>query len=332
MAIVDDSRSPVEDESRNQSTPTFGPVPSRRFGRSLGLNTIPAGTCSYSCIYCQVGRTSHLTTTRTAHADPGFLLADVRHVLTGLSGRGEAVDYLTFVTDGEPTLDSRLGDQIASLKPLGVPVAVITNASLLSRDAVRGALAAADRVSVKVDSVKHGTWRRINRPHGDLRLEDVLDGVLQFSREFAGEFDTETMLVRGVNDTPDDLAPLAAYLGLVQPRCAYLAAPVRPPAEEGVEAPDETALVRAYETIAHAVARVELLTGYEGDAFSSAGDARADLLAITAVHPMRLDQVERLLERAGAAWDVVEWLIRQEKLREVVFNGQRFIIRRSSRP
>ncbi len=307
---------------------TFGPVPSRRFGQSLGLNTIPPKTCSYSCVYCQVGRTDHLTVQRQAHCDPGELSADVRHVLGKLQQRGEHVDYITFVPDGEPTLDSHLGDQLRLLRPLGFPLAVITNASLLSRDDVRRELCFADRVSVKLDAVRVDTWRRIDRPHGDLRLEEVLDGVLLFRREFAGELDTETMLVQNLNDAADELQSLAAFLGLLQPRRCYISIPTRPPAVAGTLPPTEDAIVRAHEILATSADTIELLTGFEGTTFAATGDASADLLAITAVHPMRSDQVEALLDRCGATWDTVVWLLRQQKLSEVSYAGRRFYLRR----
>ena len=309
---------------------TFGPVPSRRFGQSLGLNTIPPKTCSYSCVYCQAGATDHLTVRREAHCDPAELFAGVRSVLKKLRERKERVDYLTFVPDGEPTLDSRLGDQLRVLRPLGIPLAIITNASLLSREDVRRDLALADCVSVKVDTVRHASWRHLNRPHGDLRLEDILDGIGQFAREFHGALITESMLVRGLNDSDDDLKPLASFLGQVKPERSYIAIPTRPPAVDSVEPASEDALVRAHEILAGSVGHVELLTGYEGTAFASLGDARSNLLAITAVHPMRADQVEALLDRCGATWDVVEWLLRQQTLREVVYGGHRFYMRRLS--
>jgi len=307
---------------------TFGPVPSRRFGQSLGLNTIPPKTCSYSCVYCQVGRTDHLTLRREPHCDLRELFADVKYVLQKLRERKEHVDYITFVPDGEPTLDSRLGDQLRLLKPLGVPLAVITNASLLSDEDVRRGLCCADRVSVKVDAVRHETWRRIDRPHGDLRLEEVLDGVLQFGRQFGGELDTETMLVLGLNDSADHVRSLGSFLRVLQPGCSYLSVPTRPPAVEGTLPPTEDTLVRAYEILADSVDRVELLTGFEGSTFAATGDASADLLAITAVHPMRSDQVQTLLDKCGATWDVVVWLVRQERLREVSCGGHRFYVRR----
>ncbi len=307
---------------------TFGPVPSRRFGQSLGLNTIPPKTCSYSCVYCQVGRTDHLTLRREPHCDPGELFADVKYVLGKLRERAEKVDYITFVPDGEPTLDCGLGDQIRMLKPLGVPVAVITNASLLSNEEVRNDLSGADRVSVKVDAVRVGAWRRIDRPHGDLRLDEVLNGVREFRRQYHGELDTETMLVAGMNDGIDDLRSLAAFLEPLQPHRSYISIPTRPPAVAGTQPPAEDVIVRAYACLAGAVDHVELLTGYEGAAFSTTGDASADLLAITAVHPMRADQVEALLDRCGATWDSVVWLVRRQKLSEVRFGEHLFYVRR----
>jgi wyosine [tRNA(Phe)-imidazoG37] synthetase (radical SAM superfamily) len=320
--------------SRQMESPslTFGPVPSRRFGQSLGLNTIPPKTCSYSCVYCQVGKTNRLTIRRERLCEPAELAAHVTVAVARLRERQERVDYLTFVPDGEPTLDTFLGEQLRALRPLGIPIAVITNASLLSREDVRRDLDGADRVSVKVDAVRHETWRRIDRPHGDLRLAEVLDGVLQFARSFKGELDTETMLVSGVNDSIDDLQPLATFLARVAPARAYVSIPTRPPAVEGVLPATEEALVRAYEALSTSVPHVELLTGYEGTEFASSGDARADLLAITAVHPMRADQVQTLLDRCGATWDAVEWLVRQQSLKAVTYGSQRFYLRTLGQP
>lgn len=315
-----------------QSLPpvTFGPVPSRRFGQSLGLNTIPPKRCSYSCVYCQVGRTDTLTIRRERLYDPGQLFANVKSVLKALRERGEPIDYITFVPDGEPTLDSNLGEQIRMLQPLGVRLAVITNASLLADAQVRRDLDGADRVSIKVDAVRHDSWRRIDRPHGDLRLEQILDGVLQFARQFTGELDTETMLVEGMNDAPDDIEPLAVFLREVKPARSYLSVPTRPPAVSGIRPAAEAALVRAYDALSAVVPHVELLTGFEGTSFAHSGDAAKDVLSITAVHPMRSDQVETLLTKCGATWDVIEWLIRQGSLSEVTYGDQRFYVRRLS--
>jgi wyosine [tRNA(Phe)-imidazoG37] synthetase (radical SAM superfamily) len=146
----------------------FGPVPSRRLGRSIGINHIPPKTCSYACVYCQVGRTSRLRTARRAFYAVDDIVADVARKVDDARAAGEPVDYLTLVPDGEPTLDINLGQVIERIKPLGVKIAVISNGSWLWRADVRRALAGADWVSVKVDAVRPDVWRRINRPHRSL--------------------------------------------------------------------------------------------------------------------------------------------------------------------
>ena len=131
----------------------FGPVPSRRLGRSLGINNIPPKTCSYSCVYCQLGRTSQLIANRQAFYKPKEIFKEVRRKVDEAISRNEKIDYLTFVPDGEPTLDINLGEEISLLRQIGIPIAVLTNASLLWREDVREDLLKADLVSLKVDSV-----------------------------------------------------------------------------------------------------------------------------------------------------------------------------------
>ena len=256
------------------------------------------------------------------------ILGVVRGKVTGALHQGEAIDYLSFVPDGEPTLDLNLGAEIAGLRELGIRIAVISNASLIWRDDVRAELMTADWVSLKVDAVRIPTWRRIDRPHGSLELHAILDGIRTFADDFKGEFVTETMLVKGVNDTEDDLVEIAAFLGEVQPAIAYLSIPTRPPAEEWVRAADEGSINKAYQLVGEQVNQVELLLGYEGNAFSSSGDAEADILSITAVHPMREDAVMRLLTETGSSWDLVVELLQQGKLVELQHLGKRFYLRR----
>jgi wyosine [tRNA(Phe)-imidazoG37] synthetase (radical SAM superfamily) len=306
----------------------FGPVPSRRLGRSLGINNIPPKVCPYSCIYCQVGRTTDMAIERRSFYPVDDLCTDVREKVRQATAAGEHIDYLTFVPDGEPTLDANLGAEIARLTPLGIKTAVISNASLVSLADVREELAQADWVSLKVDAVRDEIWRRVNRPHRALKLPPILEGMTQFGRGFGGELVTETMLVRGVNDSPDHMREVADYLAQLSPARAYLAIPTRPPAEDWVHAPDEETINQAYQILSARSGRVEYLIGYEGDAFAWTGDVRADLLSITAVHPMREDAVLKLLARAGADWSVVQALIGQGELVEIPFQGRNFLQRR----
>lgn len=302
----------------------FGPIPSRRLGRSLGVNHIPPKVCSYSCVYCQVGRTSSLRIRRRAFYDPARVVEAVREKVARARASGEGVDFITFVPDGEPTLDVHLGQEMALLRPLGIPLAVITNGSLLWREDVRADLMQADWVSVKVDAVREAAWRRVNRPHGRLQLPTVLEGILRFAAEFRGRLVSETMLVSGLNDDEAELEAVAEFLTRLRPSVACIAVPTRPPAEEWVRPPSEEAVLRGYAIFREAVERVELLTGYEGDAFAFTGDAEADLLSITAVHPMREDALAAFLARAGADWGLVARLVARGLLVETEYRGHRF--------
>ncbi len=307
---------------------TFGPVPSRRLGRSLGINNIPYKVCSYSCAYCQVGRTRHFQVEPAEFSEPGAIVREVRKKTARLRDLGEAVDYLTFVPDGEPTLDSNLAATIELLKPLGIRIAVITNGSLLGREDVRDALIQADWVSFKLDSVTAPCWERVNRPHGALRLDDILEGMLEFRKSYRGILATETMLVRGVNDGDGTLNSIAAFLGRLKPDVAYLSIPTRPPAESWVRQPSEETVARAHQILSREVARVEHLIGYEGNAFSATGKAEEDLLAITAVHPMREEAVRELLEKTQADWAVVREMMDRGLLVETQYEGRNYFVRR----
>jgi wyosine [tRNA(Phe)-imidazoG37] synthetase (radical SAM superfamily) len=306
----------------------FGPVPSRRLGRSLGVNHIPPKSCSYSCVYCQVGPTRRPEVEPRPFFDPAEVVGAVERQLAVLAARGEAVDYVTLVPDGEPTLDAGLADILAGLRRLGPPVAVISNASLLWRPEVREALAQADWVSLKVDSVDEALWRRVNRPAAELDLARVHTGMRAFAREYGGTLATETMLVAGLNDAEDALARVAGFVADLAPAAAYLTVPIRPPAEASVAPPGPEVLNLAYQVMAARLPRVELLSGYESEPFGATGDAQRDLLAIAAVHPMREESVAELLERDAADWSVVRRLLDDGRLSEVSYRGRRFYLRR----
>lgn len=306
----------------------YGPVPSRRLGRSLGINNIPSKVCPYSCVYCQAGRTTHLQAARSVFLSPEVLVAEVAERVEKLRGRGENVDYLSFVPNGEPTLDVNLGRTIELLKPLGIRIAVITNASLLWRAEVREDLLKADWVSVKVDTVREDLWRKLNRPHPSLRLTELLDGIRAFAEVFQGELETETMLVRNVNDSGNDLQQTGAYLAHLDPARACLSAPIRPPAEPWVEPPTEDMLNTAFQVYRECGLPVEMLVEFEGTSFSSTGDIGEDLLAITAVHPMREDAVREFLARRNGDWHTVRELIETGRLVATDYRESRFYVRK----
>jgi wyosine [tRNA(Phe)-imidazoG37] synthetase (radical SAM superfamily) len=303
-------------------------VPSRRLGRSLGINNIPPKVCSFSCLYCQVGPTMDRDIVPRTFYPPVRVAHEVIQHIERARRTGEQIDYLTFVPDGEPTLDAGLAESIGLLRPLKIPIAVISNGSLLWRGDVRTALELADWVSVKVDAATDSVWRRVNRPHPALALADVQDGIRRFAASFAGELVSETMLIEGINDAAESVAAVAGFLRRVRITKAYLAIPTRPTPYPTVTAPDEATVNRAFQVLAGLVPTVEYLVGYEGDAFAATGDARSDLLAITAVHPMRESAVERLLSTSGEGWAVVEDLIGEGSLCAVAYENQTFYLRR----
>jgi len=315
---------------KNTEALAFGPVPSRRLGRSLGVNNIPPKTCSYSCVYCQLGRTSSMLINRQAFYKPEQILMQVKKKIDEATLRGERIDYITFVPDGEPTLDANLGREISLLKNIGIPIAVITNASLLWREEVKEDLLVADFVSLKVDAVSIDLWRRINRPHKDLKLDTILDGVKQFAKSFEGILVSETMLIDSVN-YGDELERVANFLrGLVKLDKAYIAIPTRPPTEKWVKPAKEEVINEAFQVFSKKLGgnRVEYLIGYEGNAFTSTGNVKEDLLSITAVHPMREEAVTEFLKKAGADWRVVEELLQQGRLVEIEYEGKKYYMRK----
>ena len=309
----------------------FGPVPSRRLGRSLGVNNIPPKICTYSCVYCQLGRTLTMQVDRQPYYDPRRIVEEVREKIEKALGSGEAIDYLTVVPDGEPTLDLNLGEEIDRLKDLGIRVAVISNASLVWDEEVRGALAKADWVSLKTDAASEEMWRRVNRPHGRLQLAAIQEGMLAFAEDYEGTLATETMLVTDLNDGQDSVEEVADFLTRLKPDLAYLSIPTRPPAEPWAQAPGEEAINRAYQIISNRLDHVEYLIGYEGNEFACTGDLEEDLLSITSVHPMRDDAVRDFLARAGGEWTVVRRLLAEDKLVEADHGGHRFYLRKLNR-
>ncbi len=313
----------------------FGPVPSRRLGRSLGINNIPYKICTYSCVYCQIGRTLKMKLERSGFYEPSIIYDEVSRHVDRVLKRGERIDYLTFVPDGEPTLDLNLGEEIRMLKKTGIPIAVITNGSLIWDEDVRSALYEADWVSLKVDGVSEQVWRSVDRPHRKLQLHEILDGMLEFSWRFRGKLVTETMLVdlSGApmklkdNRSEEELLKIAGFIRQLSPNVAYLAVPTRPPAETWAVPPSEKVLAQAFYIFSSKGLKTEYLIGFEGSEFASTGDVKSDILGITAVHPMREDALEKFLRENGSGWDVVEELVSQGVLKEVEYLGHKFYLR-----
>jgi len=307
----------------------FGPVPSRRLGKSLGINNIPDKVCSYACVYCQIGRTLRMEIDRRSFYPPELIFEEVKRKVWEAKEKGERIDYLTFVPDGEPTLDANLGQEIEMLKALNILLAILTNSSLIWREDVREDLLKLDLVSLKLDAVSEDLWRRIDRPHKTLRLDKILEGMLEFRKDFDGKLVTETMLIDGIT-YGEEFKKIAEFLRELKPDIAYIAVPTRPPWEKWVKPAREEVINVAFQTFADAIGeeRVEYLIGYEGNAFAFTGNVEEDILSITAVHPMREDALRELLKKANAEWSVVEKLVDEGKLIELEYRGRRFYMRK----
>ena len=308
----------------------FGPVPSRRLGYSLGINHIPPKHCSYSCAYCQVGRTKHLETMRQEFYPLDQILEEVEIKILASEKTGKKIDYLTLVPDGEPTLDKNFGKLIQSLKSYPIPVAVISNASLIDNSKVREELLLADWVSLKIDAVIEEEWRRVNRPHRSLSLPSILAGIQTFRNQFQGEFVTETMLVSNVNDSESAIQGLSDFLLELKPDKSYLFIPIRPPAETWVKSPQIDSLERILAFVIKNLPFMDLIFESEQADFVSTGDLGEDILSITAVHPIREKALALMIHQAGGDWQVIEDLIASGKITCIQYRDEKFYIRRFS--
>ncbi|MEA1965641.1 MAG: radical SAM protein [Candidatus Aerophobetes bacterium] len=306
----------------------YGPVPSRRLGHSLGINNIPPKVCTYSCVYCQLGKTTKMEISRRNFYRTDEIIKEVKEKVESARKKRETIDYLSFVPDGEPTLDINIGSEIDLLKPLGIKIAVITNGSLIWDEDLRGDLSKANWVSLKIDTMSKDIWHKINRPHRLLKLEAILEGELEFANIFKGELTTETMLIQGVNDNEKEIRKIADFLRELKPAKAYIAIPTRPPAEKGVKPANEQVINTAYQIFSKKLSNVEYLIGYEGNTFAFTGNVEDDLLGITSVHPMREEGVNEFLSKANSDWGVIQKLIKEKKIIEAEFKGKKFYMRK----
>lgn len=303
----------------------FGPVPSRRLGQSVGINNIPPKACSYSCVYCQIGRTDKMRIKRSGFYKPEEILRQTEIKMAELNRKNEHVDYLTFVPDGEPTLDKNLGVEIDMLKQFDIKIAVITNASLLWMDDVRKDLMKADWVSVKVDAVNDNVWRKIDRPQGSLSISKIMQGAIDFAKDFKGTLVTETMLADGINDNKECLYEIAKHITHLKPSKSYILVPTRPPAESVVCKPSKESIRNAYDIIHKECGlEVECITGDEGDSFYFTDKITDDLLSITSVHPIREDVIEKVLEDRELDKSVIDNLIEKELIKTYVYEDKKF--------
>jgi wyosine [tRNA(Phe)-imidazoG37] synthetase (radical SAM superfamily) len=303
----------------------FGPVPSRRLGRSLGVDPIAFKTCNWNCVYCQLGRSTPLHRLRKEYVAPGPVVAEVREALAAL-GPGH-VDWITFGGSGEPTLNEGLGEMIRAVKDAtSLPVAVLTNGSLLAHPEVREELIPADAVLPTLDAGTEDVFQRVNRPQPDLTLERHVAGLRAFREVYRGKLWVEVMLVKGVNDDDDALRALADALARIRPDDVHVTRPIRPPAEGWVEGPDDEGLERAARLLGDR-ARV---VGARHAALDLAvcGEADEAILAVVGRHPMTREALLETLRRwePGRVDEALARLERAAKVRRLERLGKVFFV------
>lgn len=208
----------------------FGPLKSRRLANSLGINIIPVKTCCFDCVYCQLGPTTNKTATRKEYVNPDEVVSELKYFLQNLNAQSEKINFITFSGSGEPTLNLKIGDIISEIKKItSIPVAVITNGSLLSFKEVRHSLLAADVILPTLSFYDNETFFAIHRPIQELKSENILNGLIALRNEFKGKIWLEIMLVRGINDNPKKMNKLKEMIDLIKPDKIHLNTPSRLP-------------------------------------------------------------------------------------------------------
>ena len=298
----------------------FGPVPSRRLGQSLGVDPVPLKTCNWNCIYCQLGRSMPMVNARRIYFDTDTIITQVAQALKS-HAPGE-IDWVTFVGSGETTLHAGLGEMVRGVKTLtDLPVAVITNGSLLYLPEVREALLTADAVLPSLDAGSAALYRKINRPHPDLTYESLIEGMIRFREVYSHQLWVEVMLIRGINDSAQALEEIAATLNQINPDEVHIVQPTRPPVETWVMPPDEDGLLRARAILGKVAQIIHPAMG----AFDLSGeeDLVGAIVGIITRHPMKESELTATLE----AWSPSE-------VRETLFtlraSGKAQIVERQS--
>jgi wyosine [tRNA(Phe)-imidazoG37] synthetase (radical SAM superfamily) len=259
----------------------YGPVPSRRLGFSLGVDILPFKTCSMDCIYCQLGSGAKTTLRRKEYVPAAAVLAQIRAALAG----GRRIDAVTFSGSGEPGLNSGIGKIVRGLKKTtDIPVVVLTNSSCLVSQKGRQEFLAADIVVPSLDAATPRVFQKINRPHADLDIEKIVDGLVRFRREFKGRIWLEIMLVKGINDGPAHLKKLKEAVARIRPDKVQLNTVVRPPAERSARPLASAALERIR---AFFGPKAEIIADFKtGDQTAAVGDIGEAIVATVRRRPV----------------------------------------------
>ncbi len=286
----------------------------------MGISPIPPKTCNYSCVYCQLGRTTNYTNTRKKFFDPNEIVEEVKEAVEKSSN----IDFITIVGDGEPLLYTPLDRIIEGIKDFGIPIAIISNGALLYKEEVREEISSVDLALLKIDAGNEELWKKINRPHPDLKYDEVFPGMIEFSQNFRGKIFLETMLVNNLNTGEGELLKIRELVEKIRHDKFFVSVPTRPPAEKWVRVPPEDKREKAIK-ILQAIPIFYVETGEIGT--SGFKDFKECIIKITRRHPLREDEVIAIGEKFGVNWkEEVENLINIGEIKVEDFFGHKYYV------
>ncbi|MDD2703288.1 MAG: radical SAM protein [Candidatus Omnitrophica bacterium] len=221
----------------------YGPLHSRRLGSSLGINLTPFKTCSFDCVYCQLGRTTVKTIERKEYVNTVEILEELKLWLQNNSQDAKSVEYVTLSGAGEPTLNINAGSLIAQIKKItAIPVAVITNSGSLSDPVLRREILSADVIVSTLNTADQAVFEALNRPCEGIKIENVIQGLADLRKEYKGRILLEVMIVKDINDSLEGIRKLSEAVEMINPNAVHLNSPVRVPDDSRVQSADEKRL------------------------------------------------------------------------------------------
>jgi len=298
----------------------YGPVPSRRLGFSLGIDLVPFKLCSFNCIYCQLGPTTRQTIERREYSPTDAVLSDVKKALR----EGNHIDYLTFSGSGEPTLHSKIGYLIKEVKKITqIPIAVLTNGSLLYKSSVQKDLLSADVVLPTLCASSERIFRKINRAHRAITIHKIIRGLIKFRKMYRGKIWLELMLVKGINDTQQEIVALRDIIHKIVPDKIHLNTVVRPPSEKYAAPLTQEELERVRAILGE---KAEIVAETDAKRRSARGeDIEKMILDIVKRRPVTTDDICKIMDlHVQETIKYIEHMIQKKTIKRTIHEGQIF--------
>ncbi|MGC8502318.1 radical SAM protein [Desulfurella sp.] len=299
----------------------FGPVPSRRLGLSLGINIIPHKTCNYNCVYCEVGKTTNLTNKRQSF----YNIEDIKKDFVEHIDKVGKFDFITFSGSGEPTLNKDLGELIKFVKSFNkAKIAVLTNGSLLYDQEVRRELYEADVVIPSLDAAIESTFKRINQPHKELNLKNIIEGLKLFTQEFSGEVWLEIVFAKGINDKKQDIEALIKAIEYIKPKKVQIGTIERPPAFNSIQKLSNDELMSIYMALKDY--NVELIKPFADKNINFDEFLEKSVIKMISIRPCSIEELSDVFDAKNEDVDnIVTKLINEKKAFKKIFGNKEFI-------